>query len=160
MLKPILLATAMMISAPAIAQDMGAQESTMPGQETTAPEADAATQTAPDAALPETQQPMDSTDAQTAEPQATETPQTASADQIAQIVEAEFPTYDKSGTGEVNKVEFTEWMVALRSASEPGVDAQSAEVQGWVEQAFAQADTDSSDGVSKEELTAFLSQGA
>ncbi|WP_448502607.1 hypothetical protein [Sphingomonas sp.] len=144
------------------------QESTLPGQETTVPGADAASQTAPEAALPDTQQPMDSTDAQTTEPQATDTPQTAdagqpqqaSADQIAQIVDAEFPTYDKSGTGEVNKEEFAEWMVALRSASEPGVDAQSAEVQGWVEQAFAQADTDSSDGVSKEELTAFLSQGA
>lgn len=177
MLKTVLLASAMMISAPVLAQDMGTQEQALPGQETTAPEADATTQTMPDPALPETQQPLDSSEAQTTAPQTTDTPagtppadtpdvtdaeepQRAGPDQIAQIVEAEFPTYDKSGTGEVNREEFAEWMVALRSATEPGINAQSAEVQGWIGQAFAQADADNSGGVSKQELTAFLSQGA
>lgn len=137
-MKAMLLASAMMVSAPVLAQDADVQESTLPGQEMQAlqPQADAL-----------------------AEQQRSETPIASSAE-IAEIVEAEFPKYDKSGTGEVNREEFGEWMVALRTVSEPGVDAQSAEVQGWVGQAFVQADADNSGGVTKEELTRFLAQGA
>lgn len=96
--------------------------------------------------------------AQMTEPQATE-PQAASASQIAQIVNAEFPTYAKTSQSELTKGEFGQWMVALRSASEPGVNAQSAEVRTWTDQAFASADTDQSGKVTKTELTTFLSQG-
>lgn len=83
----------------------------------------------------------------------------ASAAQVAQIVEREFPAYDGDNDGEMTQAEFGKWMVALRKASDPETDEASAEVQTWVGQAFASADADKSTKVSQVELTAFLSQG-
>jgi hypothetical protein len=149
----------MMVSVPAFAQD------TAPAQ-TTAPATQAAPQTSPaapaDASIAATQ-PAPTTQAdpatQTAQTTA-EAGQPASGTQIAQIVEAEFPKYDKDGKGQLSERQFGEWMVALRSASEPGVTAEKPEVKKWVKQAFAQADKDKSKAVSKAELTSFLSQSA
>ncbi|KQM28919.1 hypothetical protein ASE57_03445 [Sphingomonas sp. Leaf11] len=159
MMKRILLASAMMVSAPAFAQD------TAPAQ-TTAPATQAAPQTSPtapaDASIAATQ-PAPATQAdpatQTAQTTA-EAGQPASGTQIAQIVEAEFPKYDKDGKGQLTEKQFGEWMVALRSASEPGVTADKPEVKSWVKQAFAQADKDKSKAVTKAELTSFLSKSA
>ncbi len=159
MMKRILLASAMVVAAPAFAQDAA------PAQ-TTAPAAQAAPQTSPaapaDASVPATQaapaaQPDPAT--QTAQTTA-EAGQPASGTQIAQIVEAEFPKYDKDGKGQLTEKQFGEWMVALRSASEPGVTADKPEVKSWIKQAFAQADKDKSKAVTKAELTSFLSQSA
>ncbi|WP_235513475.1 MULTISPECIES: EF-hand domain-containing protein [unclassified Sphingomonas] len=158
-MKRILLASAMMVSAPAFAQD------TAPAQ-TTAPATQAAPQTSPtapaDASIAATQ-PAPATQAdpatQTAQTTA-EAGQPASGTQIAQIVEAEFPKYDKDGKGQLTEKQFGEWMVALRSASEPGVTADKPEVKSWVKQAFAQADKDKSKAVTKAELTSFLSKSA
>ena len=86
-------------------------------------------------------------------------PQPASTgDQVAQIVNNEFPTYDKDSTSSLNKDEFGSWMVALRSASDPSANAASAEMKTWVAQAFTSADANKDSAVSKDELTSFLSQ--
>ncbi|MCH4892164.1 MULTISPECIES: hypothetical protein [unclassified Sphingomonas] len=147
MLKTLILASAALVAAPALAQDTTTQDTATqsPATESTAP----AQQNAP--AAPTT---ADSTSAQTSA-----TAQAAGPDQIAQIVETEFPTYDKDSSSDLNQEEFGAWMVALRTASEPGVNAQSAEVKTWTGQAFASADADKSSTVTKAELTSFLSKG-
>lgn len=163
MLKPILLASAMMISAPALAQDASGEAATSPQSKTTAPAQDAtAAESAPaDTATPqESAAPADPAQQSADAAPASGQPQQASATQIAQIVETEFPNYDGDKDGQITKDEFGKWMVALRSASEPGTNAESAEVKTWIGNAFATADTDKSAKVSKTELTSFLSKGA
>lgn len=159
MLKRILLASAVLMSTPAFAQDAAPAQTTAPTAQTVP--AEPAT-TATDPAAPATQAaPATPADPSTQTAQTTaEAGQPASGTQIAQIVEAEFPKYDKSGKGQLSEQQFGEWMVALRSASEPGVTAEKPEVKKWVKQAFAQADKDKSKAVSKAELTSFLSQSA
>ncbi|WP_315763529.1 hypothetical protein [Sphingomonas sp. Y38-1Y] len=162
----------MMISAPVLAQEAPQQGATSPQAQQAAP---AQPNTETDATPAETAAPaQESAAAATADQGKTQAapaqsaeaapaagqPQQASATQIAQIVETEFPNYDGDKDGEITKDEFGKWMVALRSASEPGTNAQSAEVQTWVGNAFASADADKSTKVSKSELTSFLSKGA
>ena len=152
MLNYALLAGAMMIAAPAIAQTT--------------------TQTAPNPAPSGTMTPVapaapaTTTDAMPATPQAA--PQTAAAapaeqpatgSQVAQVVDTEFPTYDKDGDGKLSQVEFSAWMVALKTKSDPATKADSPATKKWNTAAFAQADTDKSKSVSKDELTGFLSKG-
>ena len=209
MLKHVLMASAVMISVPALAQETPVQDTTAPTEqiapETTEAPMQEGARTPIDPAQDMTQQaetmptqpmptePVPAEPAQSAETTPTEPVPTepvesaettpapmdegqeapaqsadaapagepvAGADQVAQVVEAEFPTYDKDADGELKSEEFGQWMVALRSASDPSTDAQSAEVKTWVDGAFASADADKSDTVSKIELTGFLSQGA
>lgn len=150
MMRPVLFASALLISGSAFAQ------TTTPAQ-TTAPDAATATQDSTTTAPAPVTQPDPAT--QTAQSTA-EAGQPASGDQIAQIVEAEFPKYDKDGKGQLTETQFSEWMVALRSASDPATSADKPEVKAWVRQAFTQADKDKSKAVSKAELTSFLSQSA
>jgi len=155
MMKRILLASAVLMSTPAFAQDSAPSQTTAP-----------TTQTAP--AMPTTTPPEEASDVigtpqptQAAPAQTTaDAGQPATGTQIAQIVEAEFPKYDKDGKGQLTETQFGEWMVALRSASEPGVTPDKPEVRAWVKQAFASADADRSKAVSKAELTRFLTQNA
>ncbi|MFD1036571.1 EF-hand domain-containing protein [Sphingomonas hankookensis] len=159
MMKRILLASAMVVAAPAFAQDAAPAQTTAPTTQTapaTPQAAPADPSIAATQAAPETQPDPATQTAQTT----AEAGQPASGTQIAQIVEAEFPKYDKAGKGELTEKQFGEWMVALRSASEPGVTADKPEVKSWVKQAFAQADTDKSKAVTKAELTTFLSKSA
>jgi hypothetical protein len=136
MLKFALLASALAIGAPAMAQDM-----TTPAPAQQAPEAAPA---APDAGL------------QTAPSQS---PAAAGPAQVAEVVKAEFPTYDKDSSGSLNDTEFASWMGALRKASEPSVDTASAEVKTWITGAFASADADKNKSVTQAELTTFLTAG-
>lgn len=82
------------------------------------------------------------------------------ATQVAQVVDTEFPTYDKNSDTNLDKKEFGAWMVALKTASDPATKATDPATVKWVSGAFASADTDKSGAVSKEELTKYLSQGA
>ena len=193
MIKPILLASAMAISTPALAQEAtkpgmtpmpSTQTQTVPATppvetpaETVTPAADSTTataqtpttatdgaqaQTAPVAAAqPAPQTPVATTPAPAQEAAATTpaAPAAASATQIAQVVNTEFPSYDKDSNGDLSKAEFGTWMVALKTASDPSTKAADASTQTWVGNAFASADTDKSSAVSKDELTKFLSQG-
>lgn len=184
MLKSILLASAMTISVPALAQDQTMTPQTPPASqatppaETTTPPTDAVTaQPASDATVQEQAQTATSAQAaaQTpAQPQAAAPAEQAAAaepattpqqpasggDQVAQIVNSEFPSYDKNADGSLDKAEFGSWMVALKTASDPSTRADDPATQSWVSGAMASADADKSSSVTKEELTAYLSKGA
>ena len=143
MLKHMLMIGAAAMSFPALAQDTDPMEAA-PIADSTLPPSDAI----PDAEAPPTaSEPAPSSAA-------------ASPAQIAQIVDQEFPTYDADADGNLNEAEFAAWMKKLRVATDPSVDPEAAEVKSWIGQAFAAADTDSSGGVDKTELTGFLSRGA
>jgi hypothetical protein len=161
MIKSILLATAMTVAAPAFAQASAPAQTTAPTTQT-APVGSATTPADPStSAAPMQAAPVAEPDPTTQTAQTTaEAGQPASGDQIAQIIEAEFPKYDKDGKGKLNEKQFGDWMVALRSASEPGVTADKPEVKSWVKQAFASADADKSKAVTKAELTKFLTKSA
>lgn len=89
---------------------------------------------------------------------ATAAAQPASPTQVAEVVSKEFPNYDKDGDGNLSAKEFDDWMVALKSASDPSTKATSPATKAWLNKAFAQADTDKNKKVSQTELTGFLSQ--
>lgn len=165
MIKSILLAGAVMISAPVLAQDAPAQETPPAPAEQPAP-ADAP---APAEQPAETaQQPQEATPAEPATPaeqpaQTAQQPaaaqqgqQPANATQIAAVVDQGFPTYDKDADGNLKAEEFNSWMVALRSASEPAFKGESAADKQWLSAALTQADKDKSGGVNKDELKTFL----
>lgn len=74
--------------------------------------------------------------------------------QVAQVVETDFPSFDKDSNGELSEAEFSDWMLKLRQAS--GDKTAPTELKNWASAAFAQADKDKSKAVSKVELTTFL----
>ena len=146
MLKYALLAGVMTIASPALAQQT---TNTAPTQATTqnAPQTQApAGSPATDAQPPAT--PMDSATAaaapadatQTAAAQPATTQPATGADQVASVVETEFPTYDANKDGKLEKAEFASWMVKLKQASDPKATATDAKTKSWVNSAFAQAD--------------------
>ena len=187
MLKHVLLAGAVLISTPVLAQNQPqpapAQPDTSaaPAQPQTAPvpqTAPAPTTPAPTTAAPTTPPAPATADAQpqtapaptapapnaqAANP-APADPATAAATpanpgaQVADVVSGEFGTYDKNKNGTLNKAEFGAWMTALRTKADPSLKDDAAN-KSWVAQAFTQADSDKSKSVSKDELTNFLSQG-
>ncbi len=179
MLKSILLASAVAMSVPALAQDMPEQQ-TPPAQEQPAPteSTEPVPQEAPAPAPQPDAQPMPEatptpaptptpTPTPTPEPQAMEQAQAtqpaqqpANAVQIAQIVDQGFPTYDADADGSLKQEEFGAWMVALRSASEPAFTGESMADKEWIGKALASADGDKSGGVSKDELKTFLTPAA
>ncbi|MBC3943206.1 EF-hand domain-containing protein [Sphingomonas albertensis] len=153
MLKYALLAGAMTIAAPALAQSTTTSPQTAPTATTGAADPSMSpAQTAPGQMPPTQSAPGQS--AQTA--QAT---QPASSDQVAQVIDTEFPTYDKNGDGKLSTAEFGDWMVALKTKTDPATKPGAPETKKWVAAAFAQADTDKNKSLSKPELTSFLSQG-
>ena len=165
MLKYALLAGVMTIASPALAQQTTntapTQATTQTAPQTQAPAGSPVTDAQPAAT------PMDSATAATAPADATQTaaaqPATTQAatgaDQVASVVETEFPTYDANKDGKLEKAEFASWMVKLKQASDPKASATDAKTKSWVNSAFAQADKDKSKSVSKPELIGFLSQG-
>ena len=88
----------------------------------------------------------------------TETP----ADTVASIVDSEFPAYDANGDGQLDKAEFSRWMVALKDQEmkSSGEKLAATAVTAWTDGAFKTADTDKSTSVSKPELITYLSRGA
>lgn len=165
MLKYALLAGVMTVASPALAQQTTntapTQATTQTAPQTQAPAGSPVTDAQPAAT------PMDSATAaaapadatQTAAAQPATTQPATGADQVASVVETEFPTYDANKDGKLEKAEFASWMVKLKQASDPKASATDAKTKSWVNSAFAQADKDKSKSVSKPELIGFLSQG-
>jgi hypothetical protein len=92
---------------------------------------------------------------QSTPPAETTTPAPAAAPaptSIEQIVSTDFPTYDADKSGDLNKSEFSAWMVAAKAQS-----GAAAPDKQWLTDAFAKADADKSKTVSAAELTTFLS---
>ena len=85
-----------------------------------------------------------------------------SGDAVASIVDTEFPAYDQNHDGQLDKAEFSRWMVALKDQElkATGKSLPPAEVTAWADGAFVTADTDKSATISKPELIAYLSGGA
>jgi len=180
MLKSILLASSMMIAAPAFAQDAKPTQ-TAPMQQDAAPTTDAgpATPVTDDAAPAQTAEqtaPAQAAPAQTAAtPQTSPAPtaeaaqpaQTAAAEpakpsqeQVAQAVGRDWSGYDTDKNDQLSAVEFGNWMSTLRKASEPSFTPGSPEAKAWETQAFTAADADKSASVNKQELTSFLTPKA
>jgi len=169
MLKYVLLASAMTIAAPAIAQQaapapqsapataIGQPDTAQAPANTGATTADPAStaQAAPTTPTPDPATGTQATPAQTAttEPTAQGTNQP---DQVAAILDSEFPSYDKDKSGSLSKAEFASWMDALKSKADPSAKPDAA----WNAAAFKKADADKSADVSKTELATFLSSGA
>jgi hypothetical protein len=156
MLKYALLTGAMMIAAPVIAQTTTQPAANPAPAGATGTVAPATPATTMDAA-PAT--PQSATASPNATAQAAPAEQPATGNQVAQVVDAEFPTYDTDSNGTLSGTEFAAWMVALKTKSDPATKATSPETKKWNDAAFAQADTDKSKSVSKTELTGFLSKG-
>lgn len=173
MLKAIFASTALVLSAPLMAQVTdpsapSAADTTAPDTTTVQPDypapapdtapaeptlSDEATTSEADATAEPTEAPADPT----SEPNAAQTADAASgnpADAVQQVIESEFAGYDADGDGELTKEEFGRWMTALRSQQAEG--SAGTDAAGWTDAAFAQADTDSSSSVSRGELTSFL----
>ena len=155
MLKTALLAGVFALAAPALAQDA---MQTTPQPATTTP-TQAQTPAATPQAMPAPATPPVDPAATDPAASATTTEPVTEAGQIAQVVETEFPTYDKNGDGSLTRAEFGEWMVALKTASDPATKASDPATVKWIDGAFASADTDKSKAVSKAELTAYLAKG-
>jgi hypothetical protein len=156
MLKYAFLAGVMTIAAPALAQT---QANSVPPS-TTAPAS--VPQGAPVAdPQPSPATPMDSAQTVPADgaTQSATTEPAAAGDQVATVVQTEFPTYDANKDGKLEKAEFASWMVKLKQASDPTASATSTETKSWVNAAFAQADKDKDRSVTQPELVGFLSQG-
>ncbi len=158
MLKSVMLVSALAFAAPVAAQDMKSSQTTPPTSNP-APAQPAGDATADPAATPA----QSSTAATPADSslagKPAGTPVTGPA-QIAQVVDTEFPTYDKNTDGNLDKGEFGTWMVALKTASDPTTKADAPATKTWVGTAFTSADKDKSNVVSKAELTSFLSKSA
>ena len=159
-MKYTLLAGAMMIAAPAFAQEAPAPAQATP-QGVTSSTAAPTGQAAPvdDSTSTSTQDVTPNAGGETAQaqPAPAQPGQPAAATDIAGVVDREFKTYDKDGDGALNKVEFAAWMDALKSES--GDTTATADPQ-WNDKAFAQADKDKSTTVNQTELTSFLSGAA
>ncbi|MDI1294612.1 MAG: EF-hand domain-containing protein [bacterium] len=143
MIRTILFSTAMLVAAPAMAQ-----QAMTPDQ--------AATPTAPQSAAPVS--PV--APAEPAAPAAAEPANPANA--VATIVDTEFPAYDANKDGQLDQAEFSRWMVALKDQEmkATGKTLPPAEVTAWASGAFTTADADKSTSVSKPELISYLSGGA
>lgn len=140
MLRYALLASALAFSAPVLAQEMTPQAADPSTAAATAP------QSAPEAAAPE----------QAAPAAPAQTAQAAQPTSVAEVVKAEFPAYDKDSTGDLSKDEFSTWLIALKTKSDPSAAADQTALSTWAGQAFAQADADKSAAVTETELTTFL----
>ncbi|WP_439567716.1 calcium-binding protein [Sphingopyxis sp.] len=159
MLKQMLLIGAAAVSFPALAQTT--PPAADPAAPTTAAEPAPMSDTAPPTDPATTPAPAPDASAPPAATEAAPAAGTAATPtQIAQIVDKEFPTYDADANGDLNNAEFAAWMKKLRTATDPSVDPESADVKTWIGQAFAAADGDKSGAVNKTELTGFLSRGA
>ncbi len=181
MLKLFACASAIALAAPVAAQietttpaePEAAIEAQTPGEEPmaddmTAPEAESdAIAEAQPLDQPETEEPavaqtqpiddpaMEGEDAVADAAPATEAQPQADPAQVASFVEQEFPNRDADGDGELSQEEFAAWMVPLFTAQLDETPEQP-EIDAWAGAAFAQADTDSSTGVTPDEMTQFL----
>ena len=142
MLKSLMLASAVLIAAPALAQTA----------DTTAP-------ANPNAATPATpatpaQDGQAATPAQPAQPSAQAQQNANPTDDVAAVVAADWNTYDADKNGALSKEEFAKWMIALREKSPQ--QQPVADINAWTNAAFAQADKDKSSTVTQTELQTFL----
>lgn len=169
MLKLVITASALALSAPVMAQELGTDmqsdstvQETAPTAEETMPQDDmAAEPMATEDAMTDDQ----ATTAQTTpDPMAQDEMQSNAAmaeaeggndpSAVDQFVEQQFPSFDGDSSGDLSAEEFAAWIAPMHQAEVPTEDPEA--VKTWTSQAFVQADTDQSASVSKEELKTLL----
>lgn len=147
MVRTLLLSTALVIAAPAMAQTTAPDQGLTPAAPQSATPATPASPATPQPAMPQTETPA-----------APANPATS----VATIVDSEFPAYDANSDGQLDQSEFTRWMVALKAQEmkATGSALPPEQVTAWASGAFTTADTDKSTSISKPELVKYLSGGA
>lgn len=158
MFKYVLLGSAIAIATPVVAQDAGMTTQTAPATTPMVDQAQPMPSTTPDTATTSVQSAPTAVQSAAVPAGATTATQPAAGDQVASIVDSEFGTYDKDTNGTLSKAEFASWMDTLK-AKAPNAASQPADPK-WNDAAFAQADTDKSTSVTKQELTGFLAGSA
>ena len=163
----ILTATSLLALAatPALAQsDMGGNtQTTTSEQQVSAQPATPATPVEPGTEMG----PMDSTSATRATPTAPATDSSTSAAvataaeprtvTVQKLVDAEFPAYDANKNGDLEQSEFGKWVLALYAASgDAAAPKDPAAKDKWSKAAFATADADKNNAVTKAEMNVFL----
>lgn len=159
-MKSLLLLSAMLVAAPAMAQTATPPASTNAAQPAAAaqqapqPATDAPTAQTPTTAQPSS--PASTTTGTTGSGTTTTTTAASnSTDAVATVVSTDWAKYDGDKNGDLSKTEFASWMTALREQN-PAQKAQVKDVDAWTTAAFTQADKDKSGAVSKDELQGFL----
>lgn len=78
--------------------------------------------------------------------------------QVVAFVNSQFPAADTNGDGSLSKEEFDAWVSKMKvaEAQQQGKTVDQAEVTNYATVAFAQADADKSQSISRTELTQFL----
>lgn len=76
----------------------------------------------------------------------------------ATILKNEFPTYDKDGSGELSKEEFSSWLTALRNAAPQKTELTADQEGQWLNKSFGEADADKNKTINLTELTAYLTK--
>lgn len=78
--------------------------------------------------------------------------------QVVAFVDTQFPTADANGDGQLSQSEFEGWMGKLKEAElkQAGKPVVQAEVSSYANNAFARADADKNQQVTRTELTQFL----
>jgi hypothetical protein len=86
------------------------------------------------------------------------TPASANAEQVAAVVDKDFPTYDADKSGQLDKAEFSKWVLTLKDAElkASGKTMAQTDLAAWASAAFTSADSDKSATVTKTELGKFL----
>ncbi|MFO1261438.1 MAG: EF-hand domain-containing protein [Sphingomonadaceae bacterium] len=86
------------------------------------------------------------------------TPASANAEQVAALVDKDFPTYDADKSGQLDKAEFSKWVLALKDSElkASGKTMAQADLAVWASAAFKSADSDKNTTVSKTEMGKFL----
>lgn len=80
------------------------------------------------------------------------------ATQVAAVVDSEFPVYDADKSGQLDKAEFSKWIIALKreEIKTTGQALPEAQLTAWASSAFTAADADKNSNVTKAELTSYL----
>jgi hypothetical protein len=103
------------------------------------------------------QQPPADSKMDAAPPAAAAAPAPAPADP-ATILKNEFPAYDKDGSGELSKEEFSSWLTALRNAAPQKTELTADQEGQWLTKSFGEADSDKNQTINLIELTAYLTR--
>lgn len=141
-------AAALAIASPAVAQMSGTapkspdKSMSMPGDKAATPAmpADPSADTSATPAMPATP--------------------SAQANDPATILKTEFPVYDKDANGDLNKDEFSTWLLALKKAAPQQTTLTDQQQTEWLGKAFTDADADKSTSISLAELTTYLTRGS
>lgn len=164
MLKSVLLTSALLASAPLIAQTTATPSpATNPAQPSTLGKSNQTAQPTTNAPQPTTDTTPATQGTSGSSASTTTTPAPAGtagstnpADAVATVVSTDWSKYDADSNQNLSKAEFAKWMIALREQNAAAQKDEVKDVNAWANAAFGQADKDKSGAVTKPELEGFL----